>query len=47
MATRVWLDSDDTAEANDRMVQMGEQTCYLHTAFRERVPLSFTIFRDE
>lgn len=42
VATLVWLDSDDSAEVNRRMVQMGEQTCYLHTTFRESVPVSFT-----
>lgn len=35
--TAVFLDSEDSAENNLRMVQMGEQTCYLHTAFREPV----------
>lgn len=43
VTTLVWLDSNDSAADNQRMVQMGEQTCYLHTTFRERVNLSFAI----
>jgi len=35
--TAVFLDSEDSAENNLQMVRMGEQTCYLHTAFREPV----------
>lgn len=43
VSTLVWLDSDDPVADNLRMVQMGEQTCYLHATFRERVDLSVTI----
>lgn len=35
--TAVFLDSGDTFENNLKMVQMGEQTCYVHTSFRESV----------
>jgi len=37
--TAVFLDSEDSAENNLQMVRMGEQTCYLHTAFREPVEI--------
>lgn len=33
--TAVFLDSEDTHESNLKMVQMGEQTCYVHTTLRE------------
>jgi hypothetical protein len=44
--TAVFLDSDDSPENNLLMVQMGEQTCYLHTTLREPVDVSFSIDRD-
>ncbi len=44
--TAVFLDSDDSPENNLLMVQMGEQTCYLHTTLREPVDVSFSIGRD-
>jgi len=43
--TAVFLDSDDTVENNLRMVVMGEQTCYLHTTFRQPVDLGITVGR--
>jgi uncharacterized OsmC-like protein len=40
VATWVWLDGDDSPADSLRMVRTGEQTCYLHTTFRERVIVS-------
>jgi len=44
--TAVFLGSEDSAENNLQMVRMGEQTCYLHTAFREPVEVVVSIAGD-
>ncbi len=45
--TAVFLDSEDTPESNRKMVQMGEQTCYVHTTLREPQPLAIRTTSDK
>ncbi len=37
--TQVSVDTDEDEQATRKMIEMGERTCYLHTSYRQSIPI--------
>ncbi len=46
VVTHVYLNSNEDLEHNQKVVQMGEQTCFLHAALRESNPVKISVETD-